>query len=178
MLSKSYFSLLQNRKRRHVPRLYKILRKCKIIMIITSHILILVPSSKSPCLNISFFVLEFRVSFRTTGGYPSNGSMGIFNNGTWKDLCVANWDVVERNLVCQAQGYNGSSLGVHSKSGTNRSGNASYSCKLTQNCEEKINTEIKCSGIKTFLFPQGENLVRRMSIDTSNIIAVLNLSLK
>ena len=126
-----------------------------------------------------FFFLEFRISFRTTGGCPSNGSMGIFNNGTWKDLCVANWDVVERNLVCQAQGYIGSSLGVHPKSGTNSSGNASYSCEqLTQNCEEKINTEIKCSGIKTFLSPQGENLVRRMSIDTSNIIAVLNLSLK
>ena len=105
--------------------------------------------------------------------------MGIFNNGTWKDLCVANWDVVERNLVCQAQGYNGFSLGVHSKSGTNSSGNTTYNCEqLTQNCEEKINTEIKCSGIKTFLSPHGENLVRRMSIYTSDIIAVLNLSLK
>ena len=111
--------------------------------------------------------------------YPSTGTMRIFNNGTWKDLCVANWDVVERNLVCQAQGYNGSSLGVHSKSGTNSLGNTTYSCEqLTQNCEEKINTEIKCSGIKTFLSPQGESLVRRMSIDTSTIIAELNLSLK
>ena len=142
----------------------------------------------SPLLQISlsyqcsqhvFFFLEFRISFRTTGGYPSNGSMGIFNNGTWKDLCVANWNVVERNLVCQAQGYIGSSLGGYSKSGTNSSENASYSCeKLTQNCEEKINTEIKCSGIKTSLSPQAENLVRRMSIDISKIITVLNLSLK
>ncbi|XP_044166473.1 scavenger receptor cysteine-rich domain superfamily protein-like [Acropora millepora] len=107
------------------------------------------------CTNISRCREEFRVSFRTTGGYPSNGSMGIFNNGAWKNLCVANWDVVERNLVCQAQGYNGSSLGVHSKSGTNSLGNTTYSCEqLTQNCEEKINTEIKCSGIKTFLSPQ------------------------
>ena len=105
--------------------------------------------------------------------------MGIFNNGAWKDLCVANWDLVERNLVCQAQGYNGSSLGVNSKSGTNNLGNTTYSCKqLTQNCEETINTEIKCSGIKTFLSPQGESLLRRMSIDISNIIAELNLSLK
>ena len=32
--------------------------------------------------------------------------------------------------------------------------------------------------VLTFLSPQGENLVRRMSIDTSNIIAVLNISLK
>ena len=180
MLRKSYFSLLQNRKRGPVPRLYKILRKCQII---TTHILILVPTFKSPCLtnvlDISFFFLEFRVSFRTTPGYPSNGSMGIFNNGTWKDLCVANWDVVERNLVCLAQGYNGSSLGVHSKSGTNSRGNTTYSCEqLTQNCEEKINTEIKCSGIKTFLSPQGENLVRRMSIYTLNIRDVLNFSLK
>ena len=48
------------------------------------------------------------------------------------------------------------------------------------NCEEKINTKIKCSGIKTFFSPhdQGESLVRRMSIDTSTIIAGLNLSLK
>ena len=85
--------------------------------------------------------------------------MGIFNRGTWKDLCVANWDAVERNLVCQAQGYNGSSLGVHRKSRTNSLGNTTDSCKrLTQNCEEKINTEIKCSGIKTFLSPQGESL--------------------
>ena len=127
------------------------------------------------------FFLEFRVSFRTTGGCPSNGSMGIFNNGTWKDLCVANWDVVERNLACQAQGYNGSSLGVHSKSQTNSLGNLTNSCEqLTQDCEEKINTPLKCSGIKTFLSPraQGESLVRRMSIDTSTIIAELNLSLK
>ena len=126
-----------------------------------------------------FFFLEFRVSFRKTGGCPSHGSMGIFNNGTWKDLCVANWDLIERNLVCQAQGYNGSSLGVNSKSGTNNLGNTTYSCKqLTQNCEETINTEIKCSGIKTFLSSQGESLLRRMSIDISNIIAELNLSLK
>ena len=136
--------------------------------------------SKSNVLNISFF-LEFRLSFRTTGGYPFNGSMGIFNNGTWKDLCVANWDVVERNLVCQAQGYNGSSLGVHFNGATNSVGNTTYSCEqLTQNCEEKINTESKCSGIKTFLSPQdqGESLVRRMSIDTSTNIAELILSLK
>ena len=105
--------------------------------------------------------------------------MGIFNNGTWKDLCVANWDVAERNLVCQAQGYNGSSLGVHFKSATNSLGNTTFSCKqLTQNCEEKINMEINCSGIKTFLSPEGESLVRRMSNDTSTIIAELNLSLK
>ena len=105
--------------------------------------------------------------------------MGIFSNGTWKDLCVANWDVVERNLVCQAQGYNGSSLGVHAKSGTNSLGNTNYSCEqLTQNCEEKINMEINCSGIKTFLSPQGESLVRRMSIDTASIRAELNLFLK
>ena len=125
------------------------------------------------------FFLEFRVSFRTTRGYPSTGSMGIFNNGTWKDLCVKNLDVVERNLVCQAQGYNSSRLGVHSKSGTNSLGNTTYSCEqLTQNCEEKINTEIKCSGIETFLSPQVESLVRTVSIDTSTIIAELNLSLK
>ena len=105
--------------------------------------------------------------------------MGIFNNGTWKDLCVANWDVAERNLVCQAQGYNKSSLGVHFKSATNSLGNTTYSCEqLTQNCEEEINTEIKCSGIKTFLSLKGESLVRRMSIDTSINIVVLNLSLK
>ena len=127
-------------------------------------------------LNICF--LEFRVSFRTTGGYPSTGTMRIFKNGRWKDLCVAKWDAIERNLVCQAQGYNGSSLGVHSKSGTNSLGNSPYSCEqITQNCTEKINTEIKCSGIKTFLSPQGESLVTRMSIDTSIIIPVLNLSL-
>ena len=105
--------------------------------------------------------------------------MRIFNNGRWKELCVANWDVVERDLVCQAQGYNGSSLGVHSKTGKNSLGNTTFSCEqLTQNCEEKINTEIKCSGIKTFLSPKGESLVRRMSIDTSTLIAELNLSLK
>ncbi|XP_067023937.1 scavenger receptor cysteine-rich domain-containing group B protein-like [Acropora muricata] len=109
------------------------------------------------CTNISRCRKEFRVSFRTTGGCPSTGSMRIFNYGAWKDLCVVNWDVVERNLVCQAQGYNGSSLGVHSKSGTNSLGNATYSCEqLTHNCEEKINTEIKCSGIKTFLSPHDQ----------------------
>ena len=131
------------------------------------------------CSQHFFFFLESRVGFRTTPGYPSNGSMGIFSNGTWKDLCVANWDVVERNLVCQAQGYNGSSPAVHSKNGVgNGLGNTTYGCEqLTQNCEEKINTDIKCSGIKTFLSPQGESLVKRMSIDTLTIIAELNLSL-
>ena len=105
--------------------------------------------------------------------------MGIFNNGTWKDVCVANWDVAERNLVCQAQGYNGSSLGVHFKSATNSLGNTTYSCEqLTQNCEEEINTEIKCSGIKTFLSLKDESLVTRMSIDTLINKVVLNLSLK
>ena len=131
------------------------------------------------CSQHFFFLLEFRVSFRTTRGYPSTGSMGIFNNGSWKDLCVANWDVAEKNLVCQTQGYNRSRLGVHSKSGTNSSGNTTYSCEqLTQNCEEKINTEIKCSGIKTLLSPQVESLVKTMSIETSTVIAELNLSLK
>ena len=191
MLLASYFCHFQNSRRGSIPRLHKILRKFQILII--SHILIQGPFPKSPSavgvrsacltnvLNFSLFFLEFRVSFRTTRGYPSNGSMGIFNNGAWKNLCVANWDVVERNLVCQAQGYNGSSLGVHSKSGTSSLGNTTYSCEqLTQNCEEKINTEIKCSGIKTFLSPhdQGESLARRMSIDTSTIIADLNLSLK
>ena len=105
--------------------------------------------------------------------------MAIFINGTWKDLCVANWDVLERNLFCQAQGYNGSSLGVLSKSAKNSLRNTTYSCEqLTQNCEEKIKTEIKCSGIKTFLSQQGEILERRMSIDTSTNTVVLNLSLK
>ena len=127
----------------------------------------------------TFLFLEFRVNFRTTRDYPSTGSIRIFNNGTWKDLCVANWDVVERNLLCQAQGYNGSRLGVHSKSGTKSLGNSTYSCEqLTQSCEEKINTEINCSGIKTFMSPQVESLVRKMSIDASTIIAKLNLSLK
>ena len=102
----------------------------------------------------------------------------MFNKGSWKDLCVANWDVLERNLVCQAQGYNGSSLGVLSRSGTKSIGITTYSCEqLTQNCEGKNDTEIKCSGIKTFLSPQGESLVRTTSIDTSTVIAELNLSL-
>ncbi|KAK2556118.1 Hemicentin-2 [Acropora cervicornis] len=89
---------------------------------------------------------EFPVRFLTIEGFPSNGSMEIFNYGTWKYLCVANWNDVERNSICQAQGYNGSSLEVHSNSGTNSSGNTTHSCEnLTKNCEEKINTEIKCS---------------------------------
>ena len=84
--------------------------------------------------------------------------MEIFNYGTWKYHCVANWDDVERTLVCQAQGYNASSLEVHPKSEANSSANTTHSCEyLTQNCEEKIHTEIKCSGIiKTFLSPQNE----------------------
>ena len=84
-------------------------------------------------------------------GFPSNGSMQILSNGTWKGLCITNWNDAERNLVCQAQGYNGSSFGVCSHSKTNSSGNTTRSCEqLTQDCEEKISREIKCSGIKTF----------------------------
>ena len=127
------------------------------------------------------FFLEFPVRFLTIERFSSNGSMEIFNYGTWKYLCVANWDDAERSLVCQAQGYNGSSQWeVHSKSGTNSSGNTTRSCEhLTQNCEEKIYTEIKCSGIiVTFSSPQNENWVMRMWIDTWIAIAVLTLSLK
>ena len=95
-----------------------------------------------------FFFLDFSVRFLTIKGFPSNGSMEIFGNGKWRDLCVTNWNDAERNLVCQAQGYNGSSLEVHSKSGTNSSGNTSHSCEqLTQNCEERSSREIKCLGI-------------------------------
>ena len=188
MLSVSYFSHFQNRKRGPVPRLYKILRKYHVI--IASRTSLRSPPSNLPQLlefvttmsnqcsqHFSFF-LEFRVGFRKKVFYPSTGTMRIFNNGTWKDLCVANWDVVERNLVCQAQGYNGPSQGAHSKTGTSSLGNTTYSCEqLTQNCEQK-NTEINCSGIKTFLSPQGKSLVMRMSIDTSTIKAELILSLK
>ena len=110
----------------------------------------------------TFFFLEFPVRFLTVEGFSSNGSIEIFNNGTyaWEYLCVENWDDVERTLVCQAQGFNGSSLEVHSKSGTNSSRHTINSCEqLTQTCEEKINTEIKCSGINTFLYPQNESWV-------------------
>ena len=100
------------------------------------------------------FFLEFPVRFLTVKGFPSNGSMEIFNNGTWKQLCIANWDNVERLLVCQIQGYNGSTLEVDWPREKNGSGNTSHSCEqLTQNCEEKIDREIKCSGIITILCP-------------------------
>ena len=102
--------------------------------------------------------LDFPVRFLTMKGFPSQGSMQILNNGTWKDLCITNWNDAERNLVCQEKGYNGSSLGVYSKSVTNGSGNTTHSCEqLTQICVEKINREIKCSGIKTFLSPQNKS---------------------
>ncbi|XP_044179629.1 neurotrypsin-like [Acropora millepora] len=98
------------------------------------------------CTNISRCRQDFSVRLLTIKGFPSNGSLQILSNGTWKDLCITNWNEAERNLVCQAQGYNGSSLGVCSNSGTNSSGNTTHSCEqLTQDCEEKISREIKCS---------------------------------
>ena len=98
-----------------------------------------------------FFFLGFSVRLLTIKDFPSNVSLQILTNGTWKDLCITNWNEAERNLVCQAQGYNGSSPGVCSSSGTNSSGNTTHSCEqLTQDCEDKISREIKCSGIKTF----------------------------
>ncbi|XP_044172195.1 deleted in malignant brain tumors 1 protein-like [Acropora millepora] len=88
----------------------------------------------------------FSVRLLTIKDVPSTGSLQILTNGTWKDLCITNWNEAERNLVCQAQGYNGSSLGVCSNSGTNSSGNTTHSCEqLTQDCDEKISREIKCS---------------------------------
>ena len=103
------------------------------------------------------FFLDFSVRFLTLKGFPSHGSMQIFSNGTWKDLCITNWNDTERNLVCQAQGYNGTGLEVYSNSGTNTSGNTTQSCEhLTQNCEKKISREIKCLGIKKFLSPQNK----------------------
>ena len=106
--------------------------------------------------------------------------MEIFNYDTWKYLCVTNWDGAERSLICQAQGYNGSSLKVHSKRGTNSSGNTTHSYEyLTQSCENKINTEINCSGMnKKFFSPKNKSCVIRIWIDTTIAIAVLTLSLK
>ena len=106
--------------------------------------------------------------------------MEIFNYDTWKYLCVTNWDGAERSLICQAQGYNGSSLEVHSKRGTNSSGNTTHSYEyLTQSCENKINTEINCSGMnKKFFSPKNKSCVIRIWIDTTIAIAVLTLSLK
>ena len=105
-----------------------------------------------------FFFLDFSVRLLTIKGFPSNGSFQILSNGTWKDLCITNWNEAERNLVCQAQGYIGYSLGDGSNSGTNSSGNTTHSCEqFTQDCEEKISREIKCSGIKTFLSPQNKS---------------------
>ncbi|KAK2571146.1 Thrombospondin-2, partial [Acropora cervicornis] len=98
------------------------------------------------CTNTSRCRQDFSVRLLTIKGFPSNGSLQILSNGTWKDPCITNWNEAERNLVCQAQGYNGSSLGVCSNSGTNSSGNTTHSCEhLTQDCEEKISREIKCS---------------------------------
>ena len=109
-------------------------------------------------------------------GFPSNGSMEIFINRAWKHLCIANWDNTERNLVCQAQGYNGSTLEVDWQGGTNSTGTSTDSCKqLKQTCQVKTNQEIKCSGNKRFLCPQNESKLMRMWIDRLIIIAVLTL---
>ena len=84
--------------------------------------------------------------------------MEIFINRTWKHLCIANWDNTERNLVCQAQGYNGSTLEVDWQGGTSSAGTTTNSCKqLKQTCQVKTNQEIKCSGNKRFLCPQNES---------------------
>ena len=131
--------------------------------------------------NPSFHLLflEFPVRFHTIEGFPSNGSMEIFNKGAWKPLCNANWDDVERTLVCQVQGYNGSSLEVDWQKEANSSENTPHSCEqLAQNCKDKIDREIKCSGIITFFCPQNGSRVTRMRIDTSIVMVVLTLSLK
>ena len=97
----------------------------------------------------NFIFLEFSVRFLAIEGFPSDGSMEIFINRTWKQLCIANWDNTEKTLVCQAQGYNGSTLKVDWQNGTNSVGNTNYSCEqLKQNCQEKTDPEIKCSGNK------------------------------
>ena len=104
--------------------------------------------------------------------------MEIFNKGAWKPLCNANWDDKERNLVCQVHGYNGSSWKNDRQSETNRSENTPHSCEqLAQNCKDKIDREINCSGIVTFFCPQNGSRVR-IRIDTSIVMAVLTLSLK
>ena len=105
--------------------------------------------------------------------------MEIFNKGTWKPLCNANWDDKERNLVCQVRGYNGSSWKNDRQSETNSSENTPHSCEqLAQNCKDKIDREINCSGIVTFFCPQNGSRVTRIRIDTSIVMAVLTLSLK
>ena len=90
-------------------------------------------------------------------GFPSNGSMEIFINRTWKHLCIAYWDNTERNLVCQAQGYNGFTSEADWQGGINGAKNITHSCEqLKKTCQEKTKQEIKCSGNKTFLCPQDE----------------------
>ena len=97
----------------------------------------------------NFIFLDFSVRFLTLEGFPSNGSMEIFINRTWKPLCIASWDNTEKTLVCQAQGYNGSTFEVDWHNGTNSAGNTTYSCEqLKQNCPEETDPEIKCSGNK------------------------------
>ena len=105
-----------------------------------------------------FFFLDFSARFLTIEGFPSNGSIEIFINRAWKHLCIANWDSTERNLVCQAQGYNGSTLKVDWQGGINSARTTTDSCKqLKQTCQVKTNQEIKCSGNKIFLGPQNES---------------------
>ena len=59
--------------------------------------------------------LDFLVRFLSMKRFPSHGSMQILSNGTWKDLCITNWNDAERNLVSQEQGYNGSGNTMHSQ---------------------------------------------------------------
>ena len=77
---------------------------------------------------------------------PSLGTMEIYENDTWKKLCVATWETAEENLTCQAIGYSNSEVYDNSTSTSNTT--VHHNCTSLTNCLNNSDGNFqKCKGM-------------------------------
>ena len=76
---------------------------------------------------------------------PSLGTMEIYENDTWKKLCMATWETAEENLTCQAIGY--SNIDVYDNSTTSNT-TVHHNCTSLTNCPNDSDGNFqKCKGM-------------------------------
>lgn len=118
-----------------------------------------------------FVWLEFPARFRTEE-IPSLGTVEIYENKTWENLCTATWGDVEESLTCMAMGYlyNGSNDNNtwHKDTNTTKTTTHHNCTSLTHSCENKSKEILQSyEGIKCIGFLQ---------LDVSYLYRLLNVN--